>query len=337
MDSNFARALKLVLKYEGGYVNHPSDPGGPTNKGVTLATFRRYVKKGGTVADLKAITDAQVATVYHEQYWDAVDGDGLPSGIDFAVFDFAVNSGVSRALKYPHKSIDELCDARLAFMRSIKGGKLWKTFGKGWAARVADVRKNAKAMAASLRPAPVATIPPIEPKPAPAPAPVADSSIIEGTQKRLTELKYNPGGIDGKIGPLTAGAIRVFRADNGLPEGDFIDAELLTALATAQPRKMVPERANATGGEIAAKVPEAKAHWWNKYIGGGIGGAGTLALVGDAVAPARSYVDQVKDLAADVPGWVWIAAVVLVAGFIAYNARTGQKAADEAYRAGDRR
>lgn len=68
MDRNFARALPLVLKHEGGFIHHPNDPGGATNKGVTLATFRAYVKLGGTVEDLKRITDDQVATVYYRHY-----------------------------------------------------------------------------------------------------------------------------------------------------------------------------------------------------------------------------------------------------------------------------
>lgn len=169
MDRNFERALPHVLKHEGGFVNHPNDPGGATNKGVTLATFRRYVKTNGTVADLKAITDAQVATVYYRHYWAAVNAQALPSGVDYAVFDFAVNSGPDRAVKYlqavlgvsqdgrvgpktiaaaqaanARDVIDTLCDNRLAFMKRIKNRKtgqmLWPTFGKGWTRRVAEVR-----------------------------------------------------------------------------------------------------------------------------------------------------------------------------------------------------
>ncbi|TWH28919.1 glycoside hydrolase family 108 protein [Aminobacter sp. J15] len=173
MDRNFQRALPLVLKHEGGFVNHPADPGGATNKGVTLASFRAYVKPNGTVDDLKAITDAQVATVYYRHYWSAVNAQALPSGIDYAVFDFAVNSGPARAAKYlqavlgvaqdgrvgpqtiaaaekanARDVIDALCDNRLAFLKRIKNnGKLmWETFGKGWSRRVEDVRKTAQLM-----------------------------------------------------------------------------------------------------------------------------------------------------------------------------------------------
>lgn len=173
MDRNFQRALPFVLKHEGGFVNHPRDPGGATNKGVTIATFRAYVKPGGTVEDLKNITDEQVATVYYRHYWAAVNAPGLPSGIDYAVFDFAVNSGPSRAAKYlqailgveqdgrigpktiaaaqardARAVINGLCDARLAFLKRItsNGKRMWDTFGRGWDRRVSEVRRDALAM-----------------------------------------------------------------------------------------------------------------------------------------------------------------------------------------------
>lgn len=167
MDRNFQRALSRVLKHEGGFANHPEDPGGATNRGVTLATFRAYVKPDGTVADLKQITDEQVSTVYYRHYWAAVNAHQLPAGVDYAVFDFAVNSGPKRAAQYlqgvlgvaqdgrvgpkttaaaeaaDHPAvINALCDRRLAFLQRQK---TWKTFGKGWSRRVEDVRKTALA------------------------------------------------------------------------------------------------------------------------------------------------------------------------------------------------
>jgi lysozyme family protein len=153
VDSNFQRALSRVLKHEGGYVDHPKDPGGATNKGVTIATFRRYVKPKGTKADLRAITAEQVATVYYKHYWAVVHGPELPAGVDYAVFDLAVNSGPSRAARFlqrvvgatedgrigpatlaavrkadPTEVIATLCDARLAWLKTLK---TWPTFGKG--------------------------------------------------------------------------------------------------------------------------------------------------------------------------------------------------------------
>jgi lysozyme family protein len=179
MDRNFSRALKLVLAHEGGWADNPKDPGGATMKGVTLANFRRYVKPGATKDDLRKITDAQVATVYRRYYWDAVAGAELPDGIDYAVFDFAVNSGPSRAAQYlqkvvgvaqdgkigpatlkatkamlPATVIHNLCDERLAFLKRIKskGKLLWDTFGKGWSRRVQEVR--AESLSLSGRPTP---------------------------------------------------------------------------------------------------------------------------------------------------------------------------------------
>src|SRR5690606_3666406 len=85
MQRNFSRALSAVLKHEGGYVDHPRDPGGATNKGITIGTFRKWVKKNGTKADLRAISDADVAKVYRKHYWNKVRADELPDGIDYAV------------------------------------------------------------------------------------------------------------------------------------------------------------------------------------------------------------------------------------------------------------
>ncbi|MBZ9822356.1 glycoside hydrolase family 108 protein [Mesorhizobium sp. CA4] len=169
MDRNFARALSLVLANEGGWSDNPADPGGATMKGVTLANFRRYVKPNATKADLRAISDAQLGTVYRRFYWDAVVGAELPDGVDYAAFDFAVNSGPGRAAKYLQAAvgavqdgrigpatlaavnaaskeaiIDRLCDARLAFLERLP---TWPTFGRGWDARVGAVRRQALALA----------------------------------------------------------------------------------------------------------------------------------------------------------------------------------------------
>ncbi|WP_434286322.1 glycoside hydrolase family 108 protein [Celeribacter sp. SCSIO 80788] len=157
--------IPRTLIHEGGFVDHPDDPGGATNKGITLATFRRYVMPRGTVADLKALTTEQAVIVYKRQYWDAVCADLLPAGVDFAVFDFGVNSGPARAARYLQKVtgakidgrigpntlaavrakdervvVSDLCDARMAFLRRLP---TYRTFGRGWSSRVARVRYDA--------------------------------------------------------------------------------------------------------------------------------------------------------------------------------------------------
>ena len=206
MDRNFARALALVLKSEGGWSDNPADPGGATMKGVTLANFRRYVKADASKADLRKVSDEQVGTVYRRFYWDAVAGAELPGGLDYAVFDFAVNSGPGRAAKYLQAIvgatqdgrigpatlravqarpagavIDALCDARLAFLKRLP---TWPTFGRGWSERVGSVRTQALLLSAAA--------PPPDPSPAPprtqssdaSPAPAAAPAIPDAPAGR---------------------------------------------------------------------------------------------------------------------------------------------------------
>lgn len=171
MDRNFQWALSRVLQDEGGFVNDPHDPGGATNKGITIATFRRYVSRNATIDDLKHLTTAQAATVYRKRYWNAVKGDDLPDGVDYAVFDFAVNSGPARAVKYLQaiagvpadgkigpqtltavkamdsaKIINMLCDRRLDFLRGLP---TWPRYKNGWTDRVHGVREASLGMVPS--------------------------------------------------------------------------------------------------------------------------------------------------------------------------------------------
>lgn len=184
MRENFERSLSLVLVHEGTWADHPDDPGGATMKGITLATFRGYYKNNRlTKDDLRNITDAQLREIYRKRYWDAVKGDDLPLGVDYAVFDFAVNSGPSRAAKFlqkivgvtqdgqigpqtlaavltpsrPVAIITALCAARLAWLRTLR---TYAVFGRGWKARVEDVAAHASQMIGNRpRPAP----PPAQP------------------------------------------------------------------------------------------------------------------------------------------------------------------------------
>lgn len=194
MQHNFARSLALVLAHEGGYSNHPKDPGSHTNKGITIATFRKWVKRNGTVEDLKNISNADVAKVYRKHYWDKVRGDDLPSGVDYAVFDYAVNSGPRRAIKALQSVIGakvdgiigpetmgqvsamgaativgKLCDERMAFLQRLE---IWPTFKNGWSSRVAGVREDALHMIAFSKP----QTPVSPPKPVTPPAPEKPAS-----------------------------------------------------------------------------------------------------------------------------------------------------------------
>ena len=98
MADNFQASLKMVLKHEGGFVDHPKDPGGATNKGVTRQTYESFLGRPlESVNELIEIPDEHIQEIYRIRYWDKVKGDDLPSGLDFSVFDWGVNSGPSRS------------------------------------------------------------------------------------------------------------------------------------------------------------------------------------------------------------------------------------------------
>ena len=165
MKGNFERALAMVLKHEGGFVNHPNDPGGMTNNGITKKVYDAYMGKVTTTEELKNIPDNHVAEIYKKQYWDRVNADNLASGLDISIFDWAVNSGCGRAVKAlqkcvgakqdgglgpltlkavsdkdPEDLIEMISVEREAFYRKLK---TFEHFGKGWLRRNKETRSHA--------------------------------------------------------------------------------------------------------------------------------------------------------------------------------------------------
>lgn len=170
MKENFDEALKAVLKHEGGFVNHPKDPGGMTNLGVTKRVWEEWVGKKVDEKTMRSLTPELVAPMYRKNYWDAVKGDELPEGLDYLMFDFAVNSGPVRAIRTMQKAMglttdgiigpktlgvlkdsnrEELVarfsDEKEAFYRALP---TFSTFGKGWLRRVAETKTHAESMLA---------------------------------------------------------------------------------------------------------------------------------------------------------------------------------------------
>jgi lysozyme family protein len=169
MQENWDDSFAAVLKHEGGFVNHPKDPGGMTNLGVTKSAWEGYVGKSVDEAFMRSLTPEVVKPFYKAMYWDKIKGDQLPNGVDYAAYDLAVNSGVGRAAKFlqeiagvtvdgvlgpksmgairecdPEQVVDALCDMRLDFLARLP---TFETFGKGWSRRVAEVKDKATGMA----------------------------------------------------------------------------------------------------------------------------------------------------------------------------------------------
>jgi lysozyme family protein len=170
MQSNFETCLALMLAHEGGFVNHPQDPGGMTNLGVTKRVWEEWVGHEVDEKQMRALTPETVAPLYKRKYWDAVRADDLVDGVDYCVFDVAVNSGPGRAIKFlqscvgttpdggfgprtlaavkeaekdPARLIELYCAKRLEFLQSLK---TFETFGKGWSRRVQEVKDKALKM-----------------------------------------------------------------------------------------------------------------------------------------------------------------------------------------------
>lgn len=177
MKSSYELSLKLVLESEGGYTNDAADPGGPTNWGITIYDARAYWRKNAGAADVKAMPIDVAKDIYKAKYWDALECDELPAGVDYAVFDYGVNSGIARAAKVLQnlvgttadghigpktiaaanasaqkpELIEAICDERLKF---LKGLHTWSVFGRGWGRRVNEVSHTALALAeAATQPA----------------------------------------------------------------------------------------------------------------------------------------------------------------------------------------
>lgn len=163
--ARFRACLAETLRHEGGYADHPADPGGATNMGITHLTLAAWRGKPVTKQDVRDLTKAEASAIYHARYWLPVKGDALPPGVDLAVFDYAVNSGTGRAVKAlqkvlgvaqdgaigaltlaavakagPVTLIMDLCDARMVFLRGLV---TWQTFGAGWTRRVSEVEDAA--------------------------------------------------------------------------------------------------------------------------------------------------------------------------------------------------
>lgn len=165
MKQNFDKCLTMLLKHEGGFVDHPKDPGGMTNLGVTKAVYDKWIGRKSTEAEMRGLTQDDVAPIYKKNYWDRCKCDQLPSGADWSVFDWAVNSGTGRASKAMQKIVgakqdgaigpktlqmianekaeflvEKMYDQRQSFYEKLN---TFETFGRGWTRRNKETKETA--------------------------------------------------------------------------------------------------------------------------------------------------------------------------------------------------
>lgn len=149
---NFDQSFERLLKHEGGYVNHPSDPGGETKFGISKRAYPNV--------DIKALTEEEAKRIYRRDYWDPMRLDDLPQTVRFDMFDTAVNSGIRQAVIFLQRAAGVDDDGKLGPVTIAECGRIdperlaarfnghrldflnnlrtWPAFGRGWAQRIAD-------------------------------------------------------------------------------------------------------------------------------------------------------------------------------------------------------
>jgi lysozyme family protein len=312
MADNFEHCLSVTLKWEGGYSNHPDDPGGPTMKGVIQREYDAWRKRlGNHPRPVRQIGEDELREIYRGEYWDAMGCDDLPTGMDLCVFDAAVNSGVGRAKAWltSAQDIDAFCETRLAFLQHL--GRLWRVFGAGWRRRVEGIRNEARVMAGES----VARTPHDESLHA-----GMKGEAVRTLQKKLRALGYPCGAIDGIFGEQLHRAVVLFQLDNSLTGEPGVWALSYNAvLEKAQP--MLPKRANATLKDLedAGDQPIQHMNFLQRIFAWLFGAsAAAQALQGDSVLDSvsglRSIVEPMQDALDWLTGNKWL---LIAAGCVA--------------------
>ena len=168
MTGNFPACLEFVLKHEGGWADHPRDPGGATMKGVTMAVYQTYLGRKVSKEELRNIPQEHLVDIYKSLYWDKAKCNDLADGVDLVVFDMAVNSGVSRSARILQRCVGAVADGvigprTIALVNGIpakdivikfsdgrenfyKSLSTFDTFGKGWLRRTSECEIKALEM-----------------------------------------------------------------------------------------------------------------------------------------------------------------------------------------------
>lgn len=309
---NFIDVMKQIFKHEGGYVDHPKDPGGATNMGITFGTLKAWRKKPITKRDVQRLTKSEAMDIYRANYWDKLKCDNRPGGVDLVAMDSGVNSGIGRARKWvpmnapgsPEEQIDRALNTRLAWLKTLS---LWKTFGKGWNRRISGVRAEAKRLARSSDPNVVVG------------NTRSYSKQTEQAQARLEELGYHPGTVDGLFGSKTRDAILKFEEAHGmngdgvLNHEEFATLKLDSALPAEKPNRKADKGELRKRSRIAYKSWLAQLLTWLKgFLGIGTVGAISLGDLTPAIDQGKEVVNSTKGLFSTGSPIVWLIGGVII-------------------------
>lgn len=169
MIGNFSQCMRWLLAHEGGYVDHPEDPGGETNLGVTRKVYENFcMAHDFVVKDMKELTPEDVTPIYKKNYWDEIRGNDLPSGLDWSVFDWAVNSGPGRSARCLQNIVNARADGDIGPMtlaaiaqfdaanlidnmhsrrqKFYEKLKTFEHFGAGWTRRNDETKEQAHSL-----------------------------------------------------------------------------------------------------------------------------------------------------------------------------------------------
>lgn len=311
----------ITLRWEGGYSNHPDDPGGPTMRGIIQREYDKFRReKGLSLRPVRQIEEDELRTIYRVNYWDEMQCESLPPGLDLCVFDAAVNSGVSRARAWENEivSIPDVINkvktyqgARLTFLQGL--GRLWRVFGAGWQDRVYGIQAQAMSMAGQETH--FAT------DPSEMHAGMKGERVIE-LQTRLRALGYPVGEVDGFYGEQLRRAVILFQDDNellGFP-GRWLST-YYPYLERAKPA--LPGRANVTHGDLEAKGdnPVIRLNLLQRVFGWIFGasvvsGVADGSSVLDSVNGAREALEPLQGLFAWAGSHAWVAVAVAAVALI---------------------
>jgi hypothetical protein len=316
MQNDFEKCLPITLKWEGGYSHDADDPGGATEEGITHIEYDAERRKWGLpTQDVRKMTQAEMHRIYREDYWEPLNCDALPAGLDLSVFDAGVNSGTGRAKQWLEEcggDINRFNDLRLAYLQRL--GHLWTVFGRGWARRVAGIRADSLRMAGGN----VVFVDDMDELHA-----GMRGDSVRDLQSRLRAKGYPVGAIDGVYGVQLYRAVVQFQADHELKDEPGVWFNRYDAILK-EAAHALPGRADVTHKDLELAGDKTVHHlnWMQRTFAWIFGGSAVAQAVdGDSVMDNVTGLRNILDPLTETLHWMasnkWLFVAAGCVGLIA--------------------